>query len=209
MLFLLVVSGITATVVGYRVKSADIYRKNELLETYQALGGTFGDSLKLNRSLALAERFNDKQRVFITAFETNVRTRLHGFPNVLEAIDPTLAPIAIQNLFEIKATEAAKSFRDAWEAYSADLVQAATAMQETRILRSRTATGQIERDIPAEGASNETSSTSTRSAEVRPPLNPTALRYARQYDRYIVRDTELKLFKYLDKNRSAILNPVQ
>lgn len=209
MLFLLVVSGITATVVGYRVKSADIHRKNELLETYQTLGGTFGDSLKLDTSLALSEKFNEQQKIFITTFETNVRTKLHGFPNVLEAIDSKLAPIVIQNLFEIKATEAAKSFRDAWEAYAPELSIASSSLGEHTLGEQSSEAEEVERRKQADTTSTTNQGTDIESTAGRPPLNPTALRYARQYDRYIIRDTELKLFQYLDKNRSAILSQAQ
>lgn len=205
MLFLLVVSGITATVVGYRVKSADMLRKNELLDTYQALGGTFADSLKLDTSLSFSDRFNDKQKVFITVFETNVRTRLHGFPNVLETIDRRLAPLAIRNLFEINATEAAKSFRDAWDSYAPDIVTAKGTPQGNGEDKKTYEAEQFAAQASSRAQASPGLITSTyQSTVTRPPLNATALRYARQYDRHIVRDTELKLFQYLNKNRSVI-----
>jgi hypothetical protein len=36
-------------------------------------------------------------------------------------------------------------------------------------------------------------------------MNPTAARFAKQYDRYIARDTETKLYKYLVDHQGEIV----
>lgn len=183
MLFLLIVSALTATVVGYRVKTADTERKAQLLETYQRFGGSLSDSLYLGRTKIKNSNHNDAQNTFILAYETNSRARAYGLARVIETTDPTLARLIIDSLFRIHATEGAKSFRDAWNAYINDPI---------------TTQGTLE------AAPNQLGGAGGNSPTQRPILNPRARRFARQYDRHIARDTEVKLFLYLRNNSDKI-----
>lgn len=163
MVFLLVISGLTATIVGYRVKSADIDRKAQLLKTYESLGGSFTQALTLGSSIPL-EELNPDQQSFALAYEVNSRSRAYGLYRVIESTPPELMEKAIASLFAINATEAARSTDDAWRAYQQP-VSAETTIKN---------------------------------------MNPKAARFARQYDRFIARDTEVKIFTYLRDHRQAI-----
>jgi hypothetical protein len=160
MLFLLVISGVTASVVGYRVKSADLDRKAQLLKAYEGLGGSFAQAHTLGVTLVSSTR-TAEQNTFIAAYETNCRARAQGLYRVLETTQPEAMPQIIQSLFTIEATEAARSTDDAWRAYQ----------------------------NPA--------ATESAAAGVRPNANPKAMRYAKQYERQLARDTEVKLFRFM------------
>jgi hypothetical protein len=166
MLFLLVVSAITATVVGFRVKSADIDRKAQLLATYTAFGGDFQKLTTLGSSL-YSDQNSAERNTFILAYEINERARAYGLYRVLETTPPPLMNTYIQSLFTIGATESAHSTEDAWHA-----------LQEP----------------PPPGVPAPVKN-----------MNPSAARFARQYDRYLARDTEVKLFTYLRDHQSQIV----
>jgi hypothetical protein len=183
MLFLLIVSGLTATVVGYRVKTADTERKAQLLETYQRFGGSFSDSLHLGRTKIKNSNHNDAQKTFILAYETNSRARAYGLARVIETTDPNLARLIIDSLFRIRATEGAKSFRDAWDANINDPITTQSTL---------------------DAAANQLGSAGDNSLVQRPIRNPRARRFARQYDRHIARDTEVKLYLFLRNNSGNI-----
>jgi hypothetical protein len=160
MLFLLIISGVTATVVGYRVKSADLDRKAQLLKLYESFGGSFEKAHALGQTIR-STTHTSEQTIFISAYETNCRARGHGLYRVLETTPPEAMPEIIQSLFAIEATEAARSTDDAWRAY--------------------------QQPLSANGVA----------AGIRPNANPKAIRFAKQYDRYLARDTEVKLFRYV------------
>ncbi|MFN4895891.1 MAG: hypothetical protein ACK5HO_08890 [Pseudomonadota bacterium] len=170
MLFLLIISGVTATVVGYRVKSADLDRKAQLLKLYESYGGSFEKAHALDTSLVAASR-TPEQNTFLAAYEINCRSRARGLYRVLEATPPDVMQQMIQSLFAIEATEAARSTQDAWNAYRTPPL--------------------------SEGAA----------AGIRPNSNPKAIRFAKQYDRYIARDTEVKIFRYVQGWRPSGTNP--
>jgi hypothetical protein len=163
MMFLLIVSGITASVVGYRVKSADIDRKAQLLKTYDTLGGSFEAAHALGRTVS-SPALTPEQQIFARAYEVNCRARAHGLYQVLETSSPEDMEGMIASLFAIDANESGRSAQDAWRAYQ-------------------------------EKVSTET---------VVKNMNPKAARFARQYDRYLARDTEVKLFTYLRDHQSGI-----
>jgi hypothetical protein len=164
MMFLLIVSGVTATVVGYRVKSADMQRKADLLKTYERLGGSFESAHQLGQSKANPDTPRE-QSVFISAYETNARARAYGLYRVLENTPAQQIDKAIESLFTIEATEAARSTQDAWRTFQEPV---------------------------------------TSQPETKPTMNPKAARFARQYDRYLARDTEVKLYTYLRDHRQEI-----
>jgi hypothetical protein len=160
MLFLLIVSGVTASVVGYRVKSADLDRKAQLLGAYESFGGSFALAQELGTT-RVSERFTAEQNIFIAGYEVNSRARRQGLYRVLETTAPEIMQRMIDSLYAIEATEAARSTEDAWRAYQNPAV------------------------------------TESAAAGIKPNSNPKAIRFAKQYDRYLARDTEVKLFRYM------------
>ena len=160
MLFLLIVSGVTASVVGYRVKSADLDRKAQLLKAYESFGGSFVLAQQLGTS-RVSDNLTTEQNTFIAAYEVNLRARGQGLYRVLETTPPEMMPKIIESLYTIEATEAARSTEDAWRAYQ------------------------------------NPPSTESAAAGIKPNSNPKAIRFAKQYDRFLARDTEVKLFRYL------------
>lgn len=166
MLFLLIVSAVTASVVGFRVKQADLSRKAAELEVYSRLGGSFEKANTLGSSLyqegALPER-----NTFVLAYEVNWRARTFGLYRVLETTPAPIMEQTIKSLFTIGATEAAHSTEDAWRAF--------------------------QQPMPG-----------TEDGTRRKNMNPEASRYSKRYDRYLARDTEVKLFTYLRDHRQVI-----
>lgn len=165
MLFLLAVSGLTASIVGYRVKSADIERKALLLSTYTALGGSFEGANTPGTSI-YRDDLNEQQAVFVLTYEVNSRARTSGLYRFLETTQAPLVQKTVASLHTIEARESARSTEDAWAAF-----------QEP-----------------------------SGSSAIIKNVNPKAARFARQYDRYLARDTEVKLFRYL-KDHSATITP--
>jgi hypothetical protein len=160
MLFLLIISGVTASVVGYRVKSADLDRKAQLLRAYESYGGNFEKAHTLGISLIAPTR-STTENTFIAAYEINCRARANGLYRVLETTPAEVIQQSVQSLFTIGATEAARSAEDALLAYQAQLI------------------------------------TRDDKDSIKPNSAPKAIRFAKQYDRYLARDTEVKLFRYL------------
>ena len=161
MLFLLLISAVTATVVGYRVKTADIDRKEQLLQAYIKLGGSFAKANTLDSSV-VNDTLSPQQRTFALAYETNSRARMHGLYSLLDVTPPERMEGIIKSLFTIGALEAAHSTEDAWRAYDEP-------------------TGSPIKNV-----------------------NPKAARFARQYDRHLARDTEVKLFLFLKEHREQV-----
>lgn len=166
MAFLLIVSGVTASVVGFRVKQADLDRKAQELQAYTQLGGSFEKANTLGFSL-YQEGASAQRNSFALAYEVNWRARTFGLYRVLETTPPTIMEATIKSLYAIDATEAAHSTEDAWRAF--------------------------QQPLPG-----------TEDGSRLKNMNPKAARYARQYDRYLARDTEVKLFTYLRDHREAI-----
>lgn len=166
MAFLLIVSAVTASVVGFRVKQADLTRKATELEVYTRLGGSFEKANTLGFSL-FQEGAPAERNTFVLAYEVNWRARTFGLYRVLETTPALIMEETIKSLFAISATEAAHSTEDAWRAFKQ----------------------------PMPG---------TVDGSRRKNMNPEAARYARQYDRYLARDTEVKLFAYLRDRRDKI-----
>jgi hypothetical protein len=162
LLALLLAAGITATVVGYRVKKADWDRKAQLLATYEALGGSFEGLLTPSQTV-LNLPLSPEQRTFAAIYEVNQRARDYGVLTVIDNSSRENVKFAITSLEEIGATEASRTFEDTLRAL------------------------------------DEAPSGTDRAS------NTEALRRARQYGRPMSRDTEAKLFKYLDQNRSKVM----
>ncbi len=162
LLALLLAAGITATVVGYRVKKADWDRKRQLLTTYQLLGGSFETSVSPSQTI-LGGELTAEQRIFASVYEVNQRVRDYGLLAVINSSARENVELAASSMAQIGATEASRTIEDTLKALNE----------------------------AARGAEH---------AE-----NKEALRRARQYGRPMTRDTEAKLFKYLDQNRQQII----
>lgn len=167
MLFLLIVSAITASVVGFRVKSADIDRKAQMLAAYTHLGGSYEKLNTLGTSL-YSQQMPPEKAHFVLSYEVNSRARMYGLYRVLETTPAPIMELTIKSLYAINATESAHTTEDAWRAFS-------------------------EEPPPAPGHHVEEQN-----------VNPKAARFARQYDRYLARDTEVKLFTYFRAHDALI-----
>lgn len=160
MLLLLVVSGLTATVVGYRVKSADIDRKAQLLKHYETLGGSYQLAHQLGTSVLKLDSPTSDRR-FIAVYQLNCRARAVGLYQVIETTPATELDEAIAGLYDINANDGARTLEDAWREFR---------------------------------TSKEATSSQLKG------VNAKALRFAKQYDRYLARDTEVKLFRALRRD---------
>jgi hypothetical protein len=115
MLVLLLASGITASVAGYRIKLADKDRKAQLFQAYEALGGTRERLGNIEQSM-LTSQFPPAKTTFLAVYETNERSRSFGLYRVLEfAKDPNVATI-IASLDQIGSTDPARIVEETWKA---------------------------------------------------------------------------------------------
>ncbi len=167
MLALLLIAGVTASVAGYRIKLADKDRKDQLMKTYQALGGT-NDILITPERTANTAQIGTARYTFLAAYEINVRARAYGLYRCLEAFKPSDVAPTIQALDTIGATDPARVVENSWRAFEENPTHSATP------------------------------------SPVGPLANPMAARLAKKYDRYMARDVETKLFKYLSDHGSEI-----
>ena len=168
MLALLFIAGVTASVAGYRIKLADKDRKDQLMRTYQALGGT-NDILITPEQSANTAPVGSARYTFLAAYEVNVRARAYGLYRCLEAFKPADVEPTIKALDTIGANDPARVLENSWRAFQERPTHSATP------------------------------------SPVGPLANPTAARLAKKYDRYMARDVETKLFKYLADHRAEII----
>lgn len=115
MIFLLLASGITASVAGYRIKLADKDRKAQLFQAYEALGGSRERLSNIEQSM-LTTQFSPAKTTFLAVYETNERSRSFGLYRVLEfAKDPNVATV-IASLDQIGSTDPARIVEESWKA---------------------------------------------------------------------------------------------
>lgn len=115
MIVLLLASGITASVAGYRIKLADKDRKAQLYQAYEALGGTRERLGNIEQSM-LTTQFSPAKTTFLAVYETNERSRSFGLYRVLEfAKDPNVTTI-IASLDQIGSTDPARIVEESWKA---------------------------------------------------------------------------------------------
>jgi hypothetical protein len=113
LLFLLVVSGVTASVVGYKVKQADKDRRDSLTAAYQSTGGT--PAILSDPALTAGrDELPSETRTFVTAYELNERVRAYGLFRTFEHTIPSRVPAIIDALKAIGATEAMNCARETW-----------------------------------------------------------------------------------------------
>jgi hypothetical protein len=111
MLCLLLAAGITATIVGYRVKKADWDRKGQLLATYKALGGSFETLMDPSKTI-LTPQLSNEQRTFVVAYEINQRAREYGVFTVIDNSSRENLALAVSSLAGIGAFEASRTLDD-------------------------------------------------------------------------------------------------
>lgn len=126
MVCLLLVAGITATVVGYRVKRADWDRKAQLLAAYEALGGNF-ETLMTPSQTIISPQLSHEQQVFVTTYEVNQRAREYGVFTVIDNTPREKIDFVIKSLAEIGASEASRTIDDTIKAL--DRAQQDSALQ--------------------------------------------------------------------------------
>ena len=119
MAFLLLMSAITATVAGYRIKTADKDRKAQLFSAYEQLGGTRERLVNIQQSM-LSTASEGARTTFLAAYEINERTRAFGLYRTLEFSKPENVSKIVAALNQIGATDHAKIVRDAWDARQED-----------------------------------------------------------------------------------------
>jgi hypothetical protein len=186
LLGLLIVAGVTATIVGYRVKSADWERKAQLLTTYERLGGSFKTLMTPGVSLLAPQQggpqdgsqrvFTEPQRGFVAVYELNQRAREYGLINVLETTNKESLDRAVSTLSEIGASEAARTVSDARSALTEPVAADGLPMAVSK------------------GSSGSQSAPTTAAPRAK------AQRFAKQYGRPMARETEVKLYGYLSSH---------
>lgn len=119
MAILLLMSAITASVAGYRIKMADKDRKAQLYEAYERLGGTRERLVNIEQSM-IASATTPVRGTFIAVYEINERTRAFGLYRVLEFSKADTISKIIAGLDEIGATDHAQIVKDAWAARQED-----------------------------------------------------------------------------------------
>ncbi len=115
MIILLLASGITASVAGYRIKIADKDRKAQLFQAYEALGGTRERLINIEHSM-LTTPSSPVATTFLAAYETNERARSFGLYRVLEFAKAPNVGTIIASLDQIGATDPARIVEETWKA---------------------------------------------------------------------------------------------
>jgi hypothetical protein len=116
---LLLISGITASVVGYKVKTADIERKGELLQVYESYGGTFEGIMTLSTTKAIPNDTSLKN-IYVATYELNERARKVGLYLTLESTPPFAVDLAIMGLDRLGSKECYLATKEAWEMFLTD-----------------------------------------------------------------------------------------
>jgi hypothetical protein len=119
MAFLLLMSAVTASVAGYRIKMADKDRKAQLYAAYEGMGGSRERLVNIAQSL-IASATSPAQTTFLAAYEINERSRAFGLYRTLEFSKPENVTKMIAALEEIGATDHAHIVKDAWTARQED-----------------------------------------------------------------------------------------
>lgn len=116
---LLLLSGISASVVGYKVKSADLERKAEMLKVYETYGGTFEGIMTLSTTKAIP---NDTslRNIYVATYELNERARKVGLYSTLETTPPYAVEVALSGLDRIGSTECYMATKESWELFLKD-----------------------------------------------------------------------------------------
>ena len=117
MIALLLASGLTASVVGYRIKQADRYRKAELLQAYSELGGSREKLVNIEQTL-LGTPLSQAKLTFLSVYEVNERSRAFGMYRWMEFSTPETVKKVITALNDIEARDAARIVEASWSAFA-------------------------------------------------------------------------------------------
>lgn len=167
MTLLLLASGVTASVFGYRVKMATLDRRAQLYHAYESLGGTRQMLIDPRTTLTATHR-NAAANTFLSAYETNERGRSLGLYIEMQASTPATTTGAIAALKEIGAIDASLVVENSWSAFQ------------------------------------EMPSTFNPESPTAVPVNAKAARLSKKYDRYVARDVDAKIYRFLVEHRSEI-----
>ena len=115
MIVLLLASGITASVAGYRIKLADKDRKAQLFQAYEALGGTRERLINIEQSM-VSSPMTPLKTTFLAVYETNERARSFGLYRTLEFAKPNNVTTAVSSLNQIGSTDPARIIEETWKA---------------------------------------------------------------------------------------------
>lgn len=115
MVALLLASGLTASIVGYRIKQADRHRKAQLLEAYSSLGGSREKLVNIEQTL-LGSQLSRAKLTFLAAYEVNERSRAFGMYRWMEFSTPETVKQVVTALDEIEARDAARIVEASWSA---------------------------------------------------------------------------------------------
>jgi hypothetical protein len=124
LLGLLLVAGITASVVGFRIKSADMEKKSELQRTYLAAGGI--PEQPLLKKAADGPLPSNAATTFVLAYELNQHIRGFGLATLLKGLPKSAWPQIVSALRTIDAPDAAFLIEDALAAAESQSPDAAT-----------------------------------------------------------------------------------
>lgn len=116
---LLLISGISASVVGYKVKTAGIERKEALLKVYETYGGTFEGIMTLSTTKAIPNDTSLKN-MYVATYEFNERARKLGLYLTLETTPPFAVDLAIAGLEKLGSKECYLATKEAWELFIQD-----------------------------------------------------------------------------------------
>jgi len=115
MIVLLLASGITASVAGYRIKVADKERKAQLFHAYEALGGTRERLINIEQSM-LTTPTSPEKMTFLAIYETNERARSFGLYRTLEFAKPPNVAAIIASLDQVGSSDPARIIDETWKA---------------------------------------------------------------------------------------------
>jgi len=107
MIALLLASGLTASIVGYRIKQADRDRKAQLFRAYEAIGGDRERLVNLEQTL-LGTPLSHERETFLAVYEVNERSRAFGLYRWMEFSKPETIEKAVAALDEINAHDPAR-----------------------------------------------------------------------------------------------------
>jgi hypothetical protein len=134
LLGLLLIAGITASVVGFRVKSADMEKKSDLQRTYLAAGGV--PEQPLLQKAADGPLTAGSSTTFVLAYELNQHIRGFGLSTLVASLPKSAWPQITAALKTIDAPDAAALVEDA---LSAAEQQSPDATKKSRLYTSKVA----------------------------------------------------------------------
>jgi hypothetical protein len=137
MMSLLIVSGATASVVGYKVKTADRDRKAQLLAAYERNGGSF-EGLMTRTATRVPENDTSTRSVFLATYEINERARKMGLYSTLEPLPPYVVERALTGLEQIDSKDSYFALKETWEALLEDR-KASTATESSNAVNPKAA----------------------------------------------------------------------